>query len=363
MSKVHKFGQLMLTVVVASSVLSGCSYVVKSGANVALQFSEKYIVPPILSGGDADMACSTGNALTPAILATKDMGADPTRMAVLLYSAAGMCAENRALDAELRYLRASKDGKVTEAQDARVEQKRWAGLAATRQYAGYQLFAERWQAKYKYTLGDSCPAMRKDLDQTVYLIGMLSGLQAMTNDINSGGAVNVPKDIAAIVERGMACLDNTKYWGAPNATRAVIWTLLPGAGDGKPDPTQTLQESMKIAEQKGVRLAFAMNAVAAQASGDDVKLRDALKAYAASRTDEKPINPEFRLFDAMAGQMVQGVADRYWTEHTGVRAGDDGMTVFWDDQGTTGDDELFSDLPPPAEDIGAPAVDSTAPSN
>ena len=58
MSKVHKFGQLMLTVVVASSVLSGCSYVVKSGANVALQFSEKYIVPPILSGGDADMACS-----------------------------------------------------------------------------------------------------------------------------------------------------------------------------------------------------------------------------------------------------------------------------------------------------------------
>ena len=209
MSKVHKFGQLMLTVVVASSVLSGCSYVVKSGANVALQFSEKYIVPPILSGGDADMACSTGNALTPAILATKDMGADPTRMAVLLYSAAGMCAENRALDAELRYLRASKDGKVTEAQDARVEQKRWAALAASRQYAGYQLFAERWQAKYKYTLGDSCPAMRKDLDQTVYLIGMLSGLQAMTNDINSGGAVNVPKDIAAIASLKASAVSGT----------------------------------------------------------------------------------------------------------------------------------------------------------
>ena len=361
MSKVHKFGQLMLTAVVASPVLSGCSYVVKSGANIALGFSEKHIVPPILAGGDTDMACNSGTALTPAIMATKDMGADPTRMAVLLYSAAGMCAENRALDAELRYLRASKDGKVTEAQDARVEQKRWAALAAERQYTGYQLFAERWQAKYKYTLGDSCPTMRKDLDQTVYLIGMLSGLQAMTNDINSGGAVNVPKDIAAIVERGMACLDNNKFWGAPNATRAVIWTLLPGAGDGKPDPTETLQKSMQIAENKGVRLAFAMNAVAAQASGDDTKLRNALKAYAASRAEDKPVNPEFRLLDSMAGHMIQGIADRYWTENTGVRAADDGMSTFWDEQNTSGDDDLFNDLPAPTESSEAapPAEDTT----
>ena len=50
--------------------------------------------------------------------------------------------------------------------------------------------------------------MRSDIDQTVYLLGMISGLQAVTNDINSGGSVNVPKDIAAIVERGMVCLDN-----------------------------------------------------------------------------------------------------------------------------------------------------------
>lgn len=213
MSKVQKMGQLVLATAIASTVLSGCSYVVKTGANVALGFSEKHLVPPILAMGDADMACNQGTALTPAIMATKDMGADPTRMAVLLYSAAGMCAENRALDAELRYLRASKSGQISEAQDARVEQKRWAALAAERQYAGYQLFAERWQAKYKYTLGDSCPTMHKDLDQTVYLLGMMSGLQSMTNDINSGGQVNVPKDIAAIVERGMACLDNTKFWG------------------------------------------------------------------------------------------------------------------------------------------------------
>lgn len=92
--------------------------------------------------------------------------------------------------------------------------------------------------------------MRNDLDQTIYLLGLVSGLQAITNDINSGGSVNVPKDIAGIVERSMTCLDNTKFWGAPNATRAVIWTLLPGAGDGKPDPYTTLKQSAQIGEQK-----------------------------------------------------------------------------------------------------------------
>ena len=344
-NKFQKMAQIVLGTVMMSMVLSGCSYAVKSGASGALGFSEKHLLPPILAMGDVDMACSQGVALTPVIMATQDMGADPTRMAVLLYSAAGMCAENHALDAELRYLRASKAGQVSEAQDARVEQKRWAALASQRQYAGYQLFAQRWQSKYKYTLGDSCPTMRGDLEQTVYLLGMLSGLQSMTNDISSGGQVNVPKDIAAIVERGMGCLDNTKFWGAPMATRAVIWTLLPGANEGKPDPYVTLKQSITIAEEKGVRLAHAMYAVAAQASGDDSKIRDALRLYAASRAEDKAINPEFRLIDSMAGQMVQAIADRYWTEHTGVRSTDEGLSQFWDDQGATGDDALFEDLP------------------
>ena len=372
MSISHKISQGLVIAVVASSVLSGCSYVVKTGANVALGFAEGHIVPPILAMEDADMACNSGNALTPAIMATKDMGADPTKVAVLLYAAAGMCAENKSLDAELRYLRASKAGNVTEAQDARVEQKRWAAIAAKRQYTGYQLFAERWQAKYKYTLGESCPTMHKDLDQTVYLLGMVSGLQAMTNDINSGGQVNVPKDIAGIVERGMACLDNNKFWGAPMATRAVIWTLLPGADEGKPDPYQTLKQSMQIGEQKGVRLAHALYAVAAQASGDDAKIRDALKSYTASVAEDKPVSPEFRLIDSMAAGMVRNIADRYWTENTGVRPADDSISEFWDEksEAASGLDDLFTGddatgsagdtaTEPPATDTAAPAPEDS----
>ena len=341
MSNYKTKGILTAVAVATATILSGCSYVIKTGANASLAFGEKHILPPVLSMGDVDMVCNQGTALTPLIMATKDMGADPTRMAVLLYSASGMCAENKALEAELRYLRAAKAGQVTEAQDARIEQKRWAAVAADRQYTGYQLFAERWQSKYKYTLGDSCPNMRRNLDQTVYLLGMLSGLQAMTNDISSGGQVHVPKDIAAIVERGMVCLNNTKFWGVPNATRAVIWTLLPGADEGKPDPYQTLKQSMQIGEQKGVRLSHALYAVAAQASGNDAKIRDALRSYAASRAEEVPVNPEFKLLDNMAGQMVQAISDRYWTQNTGVRTSDGGMSSFWDDQGSSDADDLF----------------------
>ncbi|MDV2469468.1 hypothetical protein QR674_10760 [Acinetobacter chinensis] len=342
MSQVQRICQGMAVTALTLSVLSGCSQVIKTGANVALGFTEKHIVPPILAMEDADMACNSGNALTPAIMATKDMGADPTRVAVLLYASAGICAENEANSAELRYLRASKAGQVAEAQDARIEQKRWAAIAAQRQYTGYQLFEKRWESKYKKKLGEECPKMKSDLDQTVYLMGMISGLQAMTNDINSGGAVNVPKDIAAIVERGMVCLNNEKFWGAPEATRAVIWTLLPGAGDGKPDPYQTLKQSMQIGEQKGVRLSHALYAVAAQASGDDAKVRDALKSYAASREEGKLVNPQFKLIDSMAAGMIQGIADRYWTENTGVRANDEGMSKFWDDKEDSSElDDLF----------------------
>ncbi len=110
MSKLHKIGQGVAVALLTTSILSGCSQIIKTGANVALSFSENHIVPPILGMDDAEMVCNSGNALTPAIMSTKDMGADPTRMAVLLYSGAGMCAENQALEAELRYLRAAKMG-------------------------------------------------------------------------------------------------------------------------------------------------------------------------------------------------------------------------------------------------------------
>ena len=99
---------------------------------------------------------------------------------------------------------------------------------------------------------------------------------------------------------------------------------------------------MHIGENKGVRLSHALYAVAAQASGEDAKIRDALKAFSHARSDEKPVNPQFKLIDAMAASMVQGISDRYWTEHTGVRTGD--QQRFWDEQDNSSElDDLFNE--------------------
>ena len=46
----------------------------------------------------------------------------------------------------------------------------------------------------------------------------------------------------------------------------------------------------------------------------------------------------------MSQNMVQGISDRYWTEHTGIRTSDDGMQRFWDDQENTAElDDLFNE--------------------
>lgn len=71
MSKLHTIGQGVVVALLTTTVLSGCSHIIKSGANIALRFSENHIVPPILGMDDADMACASGNSLTPAIMATK----------------------------------------------------------------------------------------------------------------------------------------------------------------------------------------------------------------------------------------------------------------------------------------------------
>lgn len=360
MSTARRIRQGMVTAATAALLLTGCSQVIKGGANIALGFAERHIVPPIIAMDDADMACASGNATTPLIMSTKAMGADPAKIGVLLYTSAGVCAENNALNAELRYMRASKANQIEEAKDARIEQKRWAETAARRQYAAYLLFAEHYEAKYKIKLGDKCPSMKKDLDKTVYLMGLVSGLQAVTNDINAGGAVNVPKDIAAIVERGMTCLNNEQFWGAPNAVRAAIWTLLPGASDGKPDPWQVMKDSSALGERAGVRLPQALYVIAAQATGDQAKLRDALRTYGRSIEEGKPVNQTYRLVDAIARQMIQNASDRYWTENTGMRTPEDGYNHFWDETATDDSglslDNLLDDSAP--EGTTAPAADT-----
>lgn len=323
----------MVAMVGLAMLLSGCSTVNRIGANVGLRFTENNIIPPILSDDDVQMACINGQALAPVIYAVgpAGLGANNDQLSILLYSTAALCSEQSALEDELRYMRASRANQVEEAQDARTDQKRWAEVASRRQYRAYQGFEDFYEKKYSIKIGDKCPKFDSDFDEMVFMLGSISGIQAVVNDINSQNAVGVPKDIAAKVERAMTCLDNDKWWGVPRGVRAAVWNLLPGAGAGE-DPWATMKESMRIGQRKGVRLAFALYTMSAYAKADDARLRDSLKAYAATQDDpDFKIDPHFKMFDKFGELVIMGISDRYWTEHTGSRTPAGSLGHFWDE--------------------------------
>lgn len=328
---------LLLTLTLGlSCLLSGCATqratVERMGADVALRFAENNLVGPMLAGDDMSMACGSGEAMTPMIMAIGGgFNADDDQLVTLLYTVAALCTESRGLEQELRYLRASRSNNIDEAQDARIGQKRLAALAAKRQYQAYVRF-EHYQKKNGIVLGEKCPTFKRDFDELVFMTGLLSGLQAIVNDINSQNSIGVPKDIAPLVDRSMVCLNNEKWFGVPMAARAVVWSMLPGAGEGQ-DPWATLEQSLKIGESKGVRLAHALYATVAATKEDNPHLRDAFKRFAASQNSESfKLNNKYQLFDQMGGAVLLALADRYWTSNTGSRTPEGGLETFWDDQ-------------------------------
>jgi hypothetical protein len=323
------------------ALLSGCSQINKTGGNVALRFAEKNLVPPLFKLEDVQMSCMAGETQTPLLLAAAGLGADADEILTLLYASAGVCAEQRAFEHEMRYLRASRANLIDEAQDARVMQKREAELAARRQYTGFKHLESYFEGKKKSPIGSKCPKFKRDFDEFTYMMGLIEGMQAMVNDIAAQQVVGVPKDIAAKVERAMQCLDNNKWWGTPMATRAVIWTLLPGAGEGKGDPWEVIKQNMRVADRTGVRLPYALYAMAAQAKGDEALIRDALKAYAA--TQDAALNPNYRMVDSLAGMIIYNVSDRYWTEKTGSRTPPGSLGRFWDETPVQSDDGVQID--------------------
>lgn len=194
-------------------VLQGCGMVYKTTGDVLMGFGRSEMLPHMMSDDDTRIACAAGEAQTPLLLAFERVGSNPDKLAVLMYVTASSCTDELALEQELRYLRAVKQGNVAEAQDARILQKRYAAMSAKRQYEAYR----RLMVAFKNPKDGECPKLKKDFDQLVWMIGMVGGVQALLNDGVADGSVGVPRDIAAKVERGAACLNNDQWWG----TRAV----------------------------------------------------------------------------------------------------------------------------------------------
>lgn len=314
----------LLTVALVS--MSGCSMIYKTTGWFAYDFTEEYAIPYSMKGDDPEMSCAMTESLTGGLLAFTEVAYTPDRAATTMYMMAGACAENRAQEEALAYLRAFKVQNIGEAKDARIREKRAFALAASRQYKAYRYMVSEFGEP-----GQSCPDLSED-EELFWVVGLLAGVQAVMNDVRAQGAVNVPKDIAMKATRGIQCVDNKRWWGVPQAVTAAIGIMLPDA-DSTVDPWAKMHEASRLAAASGVRLAQAIEITVADGSGNQQQLRDAIRRHAAS-VKKTPSSRQYRMMDIMATRQIQAISDRMWTEATGSRTPVGGLGTFWDDART-----------------------------
>ena len=314
-------------------LLQGCGMIYKTTGDVLINFGQDEMLPYMMTQDDAAMGCALGESMTPLLMSFQRVGSNPDKLAVLVYVTASTCAEEQALEEELRYTRALNAGNVSEARDARENQKRFHALAAQRQQTAYNYLTDAYHAMED----DTCPRLRSDFDELVWMVGLIGGVQAVLNDGQADGSVGVPRNVPAQVIRGTQCLDNEKWWGVPRGVRGALWGILPALGPEDADPWSMLEESAQMGFDNGVRLGSALYAQAAYTQADDERLRQAIRDFAENDDD---LNPDYRMLDTIGHHMIRSLSDRLWTDAEGRRTPFGALGEFWDDE----DDEEDIDI-------------------
>lgn len=329
---IPRMTRILTASVVALSTLtmSGCALLESATSGVTLNILEEGFTPPALKNGDVDMGCTFATANGPLVGAARNFYGDPSLMETVLLQASAVCSDARAIEEELRYIRASREKRSDEAQDARIAQKRLMAVSAHRQVGSFDRMRVKLEQKYFFKYGSTCPKFKRDFDEMVYLLGSISGLQAVQSDMGAQQSVGVSLDIPPQVEFAMTCLDNKKWWGAPQALRAAIWSIVPGGSEGK-DIKGTFETNMAIGEKAGVRLPHVMAALAAQSADDTAAVRAAIKRFAT--VENFKVSSDYRLVDAIAEAQMVIISDRMWTQNTGTRTPINSLGKFWDDKG------------------------------
>ncbi|NYT46425.1 MAG: hypothetical protein H0A75_00590 [Candidatus Methanofishera endochildressiae] len=227
---------LTLFLLYASAIL-----VINNSGKLLVSFVEDQAVPYVLKTDDVAMGCVMAEALSLLIPSLSQINASPYKLAIIFDFLSGSCAEFKAREEELRYIRALHAKNITEAQDARIQQKRYLNQAAQRQLKGYL----NLELAYPEISVDKCPELANWNDQFYWLVGLMDGLQAVLNDLASEGSAKVPLDISLKVGRGASCLDNIQWWGVPDAIQAAIWISFPGNKPASIEPLQALDQTMQ----------------------------------------------------------------------------------------------------------------------
>jgi len=320
----------LVAAVSATALVSACGVVdqmvYKTTGDVLQGFSRDYTVPYLLQTGDLAMGCAMSESMAPLLMSFGRVTTEPDQLAVILYLSAGGCAEEKARENELLGLAAMHDLNASAAEDAMIRQKRAYVLAANRYYQAWQHFS----AYYGEPDAEVCPYLYDDMDEFIYLAGLLSGLQALNAQIQSTSSGAVPTNIAPIVARAASCLDNEKWWGTPMALQATVGAMLPGILPEGEDAFAWLRAADRLGDRGGVRLPYVFHAMAAVNTGDETLVKGVVRNYVQS-VDEHPANENWRFLDAMARNMMVALSDRLWMENNGHRTPLGRLGSFWDD--------------------------------
>lgn len=290
-------------------------------------FIEDQAVPYVLKTDDVAMGCTMAEALTLLVPSLSQINASPYKLAIIFDFLSGSCAEFKAREEELRYMRALHVHNVTEAQDARILQKRYLNLAAQRQLKGFFNLA----LAYPEMRGDKCPQFVDWNDEFYWLVGLMDGLQAVLNDLASEGGAKVPLDISLKVGRGAGCLENTRWWGIPDAIQSAIWMSFPSHKPQDIDALTVLDKAMQTGLQQGMRIAQVIATKIYIGLGDMQRVKAIIRDNVITR-GSMPANPDFLFLDKVVTMQLQAISDAMWTEATGKRTPTAGLGTFWDDQ-------------------------------
>ena len=334
-SRLRKSRELVLIAALAFTS-TGCIY--STTGNILSSYAVEHLVPHLMTGDDLSLACETGVSLNTLLLSFNRVTDEPHRAAAASWVAAATCAEQQAVEAELRQLRQLKANQVAAAQDARIVEKKAHALAAARYEKAYQhmvaVFGEP---------SEVCPALDNDTDELLWLLTMVGMINAVQHDRASGGLRGIEMDTPRKVARSIKCLNNSKWWGVPDAVAAGVWLVIPGSVPENVEPWTVLEEAATLGDKTGVRVARAIQAQVASALGETDRIKKSIQAYAKSST-ETPAPDEWKMLDALAKSQAQALSDRLWTEATGHRTPIGQFGQFSEPAEETEEDDVLDDL-------------------
>lgn len=307
--------RLLVLGLLGGLVASGCTPLYMPVGGVLSAYSADHVVPHVQSLDDSDMAaCGTGNSLQQLLGSFQGVGVNPHFVLFYTELLAGACAEAKANEANLQYLVARQEGRAAAARDARIAEQRWHALAAQRRLRAYNHIV----ARYGDPADARCPRLWGDDNQLAYLLGLVTGLQAVQSDLRSGAQVGVPRDIAVNAGRAASCLNNEKWWGVPQAIEATVWAFVPGTLPEGRDTWESFRQAAAVAERSNMRLAIALYGNGADNQGNEAEVRAALERIASVGRNGSP--PEqYVLIDRLAEAVAWQLSDQIWISETGSR--------------------------------------------